>query len=108
MPLSRRRGLLRVTAGGGRGAGGETTKYRGGQPSGMSLVDSVTQLVESVVEMPSRFAEVAAHDPLNPVLMAFGAVFVVASVAALGYLSLGALVSLFSRDWSSEPPRGSR
>jgi hypothetical protein len=99
---------LTVTAGGRQRAAGETTKYWGGQLSVMSLVDSVNQLVESVVEMPSRFAEVAAHDPLNPVLMAFGVLFVGASVAALGYLSLGALVSLFTRDWSSEPPRGSR
>jgi hypothetical protein len=74
----------------------------------MPLVDSVRQLVESIVETPSRFAEVAAHDPLNPVLMAFGALFVGAAMVAILFLSLGAFLSLFTRNWSAEPPRGAR
>lgn len=74
----------------------------------MSLVDSIELLVESIVEMPSHFADVAAHDPVSAVLMVFGALFVAAASAVFGYLSLGAFVSLFTRDWSTEPPRGAR
>lgn len=73
----------------------------------MSLAESLTQLVESAVELPVRFAEVAAHDPVSAVLMALGALLTFVAVGVMGYLSLGAFVSLFTRDWSpASPPTG--
>ena len=68
-----------------------------------TLAESAAELVNSVIEMPGRFAEVALHDPLNIVLIAFGVLFVGAASAALGYLSLGAFFSLFNVE-SSAPP----
>lgn len=69
----------------------------------MSLQSAAVELVNSVAEMPFRFAEVAAHDPVSAVLIAFGALFVTAAVAVFGYLSLGAFFSLFTA--GSSPPQ---
>ena len=46
--------------------------------------------------MPGHFADVAAHDPLGAVLLAFGTLFVAVSVGVFGYLSVGAFFSLFT------------
>ncbi|WP_235853538.1 hypothetical protein [Halosimplex salinum] len=67
------------------------------------LASSAMELVNSIIEMPGHFQEVATHDPISAVLIAFGALFVLAPSAALGYLSLGAFLSLFTVD-SSPPP----
>ncbi|WP_135365205.1 hypothetical protein [Halosimplex halophilum] len=69
----------------------------------VTLTESAVELVNSVVEMPGKFAEVAAHDPLNYVLIAFGALFVLGASAVFGVLSLGAFFSLFTGA-SSPPP----
>ncbi|QLH76180.1 hypothetical protein HZS55_02160 [Halosimplex rubrum] len=69
----------------------------------VTLAESATELVDSIVQMPGEFAEVAAHDPVNYVLIAFGALFVAAASAVFGYLSLGAFFSLFTGA-SSPPP----
>ncbi|MFC7141311.1 hypothetical protein ACFQMA_15915 [Halosimplex aquaticum] len=67
------------------------------------LASSATELVNSIIEMPGHFQEVAMHDPLSAVLLALGALFVLAPSAVMGYLSLGAFFSLFSIE-SSPPP----
>jgi hypothetical protein len=72
----------------------------------MSPQRSAEELVTSVVELPGRFVEVASHDPLSAALLAVGAGLTFASVAVLGYLSLGAFVSLFTVESSRGPPRG--
>jgi len=72
----------------------------------VTLAESAVELVNSIVEMPGKFAEVAAHDPINYVLIAFGALFVAGASAMLGYLSLGAFFSLFTG--SSSPPPEAR
>jgi len=72
----------------------------------VTLAESATELVDSIVQMPGEFAEVAAHDPLNYVLIAFGALFVAGASAVFGYLSLGAFFSLFTG--SSSPPPEAR
>ncbi|WP_436925835.1 hypothetical protein [Halosimplex amylolyticum] len=69
----------------------------------VDLASSATEFVESIIEMPGHFLDVAAHDPLNVLLIAFGALFVTLPVAALGYLSLGAFFSLFTVE-STPPP----
>lgn len=74
----------------------------------MSLQSAAVELVNSVVEMPGRFADVAAHDPVSAVLIAFGALFVTAAVGAFGYLSLGAFFSLFTVGSSPSPPPEAR
>jgi len=68
-----------------------------------TLAESGLELVNSLIEMPGHFADVAMHDPISAVLIAFGALFVVAPSAALGYLSLGAFLSLFTVDTSPPP-----
>jgi len=57
----------------------------------MSLL---TDLVDSIVEMPGEFADVAAQGPAEAVLVLFGALFVIAPSAYFGYLLTGALVEL--------------
>lgn len=69
----------------------------------VDLASSAVQLVDSIIEMPSHFLEVALHDPINIVLLAFGVLFVAGASAAFGYLSLGAFFSLFTVD-STPPP----
>lgn len=81
----------------------EIPKYRAPQTSGMDLAGAASQFVDDAIALPGKFAEVAAHDPLNPVLMAFGALFVLAPVVALGYLGAGAFLSLFTVESQSGP-----
>lgn len=52
-------------------------------------MSAVSQLLESVIEMPGQFADVAAQGPLEGILLLFGALFVVLPSAVLGYLVLG-------------------
>lgn len=68
----------------------------------------LTQLIQSIVEMPARFADVALADPLSAILILFGTLFVGAASVVFGYLTLGAALSLVMRPGSggrSPPPR---
>jgi hypothetical protein len=62
----------------------------------MSLTESANELLDSIIAMPGQFADVAMHDPLSAVLIAFGGLFVTLAVGAFGYLSLGAFISFLS------------
>ena len=65
-----------------------------------------SQLVQSIVDMPGKFLDIALADPISAVLMLVGAVFVGAASAVFGYLSLGAAASLVIRPGSGRsPPR---
>jgi len=68
-----------------------------------TLAESGVELVDSLVEMPGHFADVAMHDPISAFLLALGALFVVGASAVFGYLSLGAFFSLFTVDTSPPP-----
>jgi hypothetical protein len=63
------------------------------------LVTFANDLVESAQEMPGEFVDVA-NDPLSAVFILFGVLFVGAASAVMGYLSLGAFLSLFTLDRS--------
>jgi hypothetical protein len=54
----------------------------------------VSDLVNSAVEMPALLGDIVTNDPIAAVLMACGGLVFAASVGALGYLSLGAVVDL--------------
>lgn len=71
----------------------------------MSLTESANELLNSLIEMPFRFAEIAMHDPISAVLIAFGTLFVGASVGAFGYLALGSLVDFLSTENATAPPQ---
>ncbi|WP_254273252.1 hypothetical protein [Haloarcula marina] len=64
----------------------------------------LTELVQSIIDMPGRFVDVALADPLSAVLILFGALFVGVASAVFGYLSLGAFFSLFIRPGSGRSP----
>lgn len=53
-----------------------------------------SRLLESIVDMPGEFADVAAQGPIEGLLVLFGALFVIAPTAYFGYLSTGAVLSL--------------
>lgn len=53
-----------------------------------------TKLIDSVLDMPGAFADVAAHDPLSAVLLGIGALLTFFSMAVFGGLTLGAVVDL--------------
>jgi hypothetical protein len=57
-----------------------------------------TEFVDSLVEMPGQFADVAAHDPISAVLVAMGAVLVTAPLGLFGVLTLGAVVEFIVPD----------
>jgi hypothetical protein len=63
-----------------------------------------TQLVQSVIDMPGKFLEIALADPISAVLMLIGAALVGAASAVFGYLSLGAAASLVMRPGSGRSP----
>ena len=62
----------------------------------MSLAESASELVDSIIEMPGHFVDVATHDPVSAALLAIGALLTFAAVAVLGYLSLGAVLSVLT------------
>ncbi|WP_136689452.1 hypothetical protein [Halorhabdus amylolytica] len=68
----------------------------------------ISDLLDSIVEMPARFVDVAMHDPIGAVLIAFGALFVGLAVLAGGVLSLGAALDLLRpfRPAREHRPRG--
>lgn len=74
----------------------------------MSLAESASKLVQSIIDMPSHFADVAAHDPVSAVLLVLGALLTALPVLVLGYLTLGAVVSVFTVEASPQPPREAR
>lgn len=70
----------------------------------MSLAESASQLVDSLIQMPGHFADVAAHDPVSAVLIAIGALLTALPVLALGYLTLGAVISVLSVESAPKSP----
>ena len=65
-----------------------------------------TQLLRSILDMPGKFIDIAMTDPVSAVLILIGAALVGLSSAVFGYLSIGALFSLFIRPESGRsPPR---
>ena len=64
----------------------------------------LVQLVQSIVDMPGKFIDIALFDPLSAVLILIGAVLVGVSSAVFGYLSIGALFSLVIRPGSGRSP----
>jgi hypothetical protein len=75
----------------------------------VSLEAFVSQLVDSILTVPWEFLDVATRDPIAGVLVAFGALFVFASVGAFGALTLGAVLDLLTPSRvGREPPRKAR
>lgn len=54
----------------------------------------LSRLVQSIVDMPGEFAEVAGQGPIEALLVLMGAILVGLPVAFFGVLVLGALVDL--------------
>lgn len=54
-----------------------------------------SQFVQSLIEMPGKFAEVAMQGPIEGLLVLFGALFVGAPLLYFGYLSTGAILAPF-------------
>jgi len=66
----------------------------------------LVELLQSILEMPGRFLDIALTDPISALLILIGAALVGLSSAVFGYLSIGALFSLFIRPGSGRsPPR---
>ena len=63
-----------------------------------------TQLLQSILDMPGKFIDIALFDPLSAVLILIGALLVGASSAVFGYLTLGAVTSLVVRPGSGRSP----
>ncbi|SDJ22992.1 hypothetical protein SAMN05216226_101231 [Halovenus aranensis] len=57
-------------------------------------MSALSKIIDSIVDMPGEFADVAAQGPAEGLLLAFGALFVVLPSVALGYLVLGAGLDL--------------
>lgn len=62
------------------------------------------ELVQSIIDMPGRFIDIALTDPISAVLILIGAAFVGVSSAVFGYLSLGAALSLVTRPGGGQSP----
>ena len=67
-------------------------------------------LLESIVELPMRFAEIAAQSPEQAALMAIGALITAGASVVFGALSAGAVGSVLVRALPStgEPPEEHR
>ena len=66
-------------------------------------------LIGNVQEFVRIFNQAAATDPISAAMLAMGTIFIGFSLAALGYLTLGAVVDLFIPDSVRRvPPRAGR
>jgi len=75
----------------------------------VSLETFVSELVDSALTAPEEFIDIATRDPISAVLIAFGALFVFASVGAFGVLTLGAVLDLVTPSRiGRKPPREAR
>lgn len=68
------------------------------QHSGMSVL---SDLIQSIIDMPGEFADVAAQGPIEGTLVLIGALLVVVPSIIFGYLVLGAAADLVVPDSSS-------
>ncbi|MFB6202581.1 MAG: hypothetical protein ABEI98_11310 [Halorhabdus sp.] len=84
----------------------QAPKYRA--HASPTMASFLTDLIESVLELPGKFLDVATHDPISAVLLGFGALFVGLAVAAGGVLTLRAVVESLSpfRPAREHRPRG--
>ncbi|WP_436935802.1 hypothetical protein [Halovenus marina] len=65
------------------------------------------ELVQSILDAPGIFADIATHDPLSAVLIGIGAVLVGVSLGAFGLLTAGVVVDLIRPDRPRETyPKG--
>ena len=55
-------------------------------------------IVSQLSELGSLFSGVATGDPISTVLVVLGAVLILGSIGFFGYLTLGAVVDLFTPD----------
>lgn len=69
------------------------------------MANALTELVDSIVQMPELFGDVAAVDPLSAVLLALGALLTGFSVVVFGLLSLGAFVDFVIPELDSGRPQ---
>ena len=66
-------------------------------------------LIESIIELPARFAEVAAGSPEQAVLLVVGALITAGASVVFGVLSAGAILSALARAVpTGEPPEEHR
>lgn len=59
-----------------------------------TVTELLVRLLESVVELPIKIAEVALASPLSFVSVLVGSLFVLASMGLFGYVLVGALAEL--------------
>lgn len=52
------------------------------------------RLVESIIDMPAKFAPAVTQDPISALLVALGGLFVMVASAVFGILTLGAALDL--------------
>lgn len=67
-------------------------------------------LLESIIELPVRFAEIAASSPEQAILITLGALITAAASVVFGIISIGGLAAAAGRLLPSEgqPPEGHR
>ena len=53
-------------------------------------------IVENIVEMNEHFADIATGEGLAPLLLVVGTLIIVFSLAVFGFLTVGAVGSLFT------------
>jgi len=61
----------------------------------------LSDLIQSIIDMPGEFADVAAQGPIEGTLVLIGALLVVVPSIIFGYLVLGAVVDVVIPDSSS-------
>ena len=62
----------------------------------------LAELVESMLEAPGQFVDIATHDPISALLVAVGGLIITVSVGFFAILVAGALVELVIPDSSEK------
>lgn len=64
-----------------------------------------TRLIESALEAPGEFVDIATHDPLSAVLLVFGVLLVGLPMAVFGVMGIGVIAELLNPSTESPPPQ---
>lgn len=64
----------------------------------------VADLIDSVLRMPEAFTAVVGNDPIAALMFVLGTLLFAVSFGVFGYLSAGAVASLFIPEPSGPPP----
>lgn len=68
----------------------------------------IRRLLQSILDMPGEFVNIATHDPLAAVMLAVGSIIMLVSIGYFTLLALGSVADVFTPEPGGQPRRPGR